>query len=163
MSWFLLAPALGAYAGRSSASIKQAALIALPALLVAVPSGVAIRGALEGYTPAAPFWVVSIVATSVLMTSWRVAFSQVCGHNSLWSTQLKSSIVLTRNHDRTDHTTLFATGPTRSCKIEHKWTQNNGQTNSLALFARLNHTYYHNLLCTKDESLERWLTSVNKT
>mmetsp|Transcript_6791 Transcript_6791/g.14865 ORF Transcript_6791/g.14865 Transcript_6791/m.14865 type:complete len:197 (-) Transcript_6791:500-1090(-) len=68
-SWGVLAPVLGAY--RSSASLSRALLVPLPALAIAVPCGCAVRGLLQDRMPAMPFWVVSLIAIGVLISSWR--------------------------------------------------------------------------------------------
>ena len=78
LSWALIAPWLGAY---KPADTRTEALIApLPSIAVTVPLGCALRGVLQGYQPPLPFWIVAIIATTVLLESWRAAYFQVSAH-----------------------------------------------------------------------------------
>ena len=74
--WFLVAPALGAYKTEDPHSVRQALTRALPAWLLAVPMGCFSRGLLLDRMPAAPFWVVALLSTGVLLGGWRAAYCQ---------------------------------------------------------------------------------------
>jgi hypothetical protein len=72
LTWALIAPLLGAY---KTPETRAAALLdPLPAVAVAVPLGCALRGVLQGYQPPLPFWIVALIATTVLVDGWRLAF-----------------------------------------------------------------------------------------
>lgn len=73
LTWLSVAPWLGAY-GKPAASRTDALLAPLPAIAVTVPLGCALRGLLQGYQPPAPFWIVALIATTILIGGWRVAF-----------------------------------------------------------------------------------------
>ena len=79
LSWAALAPPLGAYAGRRPATLREAATAPVLAWAVAVPCGCALRGVLNDRMPAAPFWIVALVATGVLLEAWRLAYHQASG------------------------------------------------------------------------------------
>lgn len=70
-AWVLLAPPLGAYRRDAGRTLSEATLAPLPALAVAVPAGCALRGLLQGHVPALPFWVVALIACTVLVEAWR--------------------------------------------------------------------------------------------
>ena len=71
-TWALLSPLLGAY---KPADTRAAFLLApLPTIAVAVPLGCALRGLLQGYQPPLPFWIVALIATTVLVEGWRFVF-----------------------------------------------------------------------------------------
>jgi hypothetical protein len=74
LSWFLLAPVLGAY--KSPSSLSQAVTAVLPAWAVSVPMGCFLRGLLQDRMPATPFWIVALVATCALVGGWRAAYFQ---------------------------------------------------------------------------------------
>ena len=72
LTWSLVAPLMNAYMSPDS---RTAAILApLPAIAVSVPLGCALRGILQGYQPPLPFWIVALIATTVLIELWRVAF-----------------------------------------------------------------------------------------
>ena len=72
LTWSLVAPLMNAYTSPDS---RMAAILApLPAIAVSVPLGYALRGILQGYQPPLPFWIVALIATTVLIELWRVAF-----------------------------------------------------------------------------------------
>jgi hypothetical protein len=75
ISWALLAPWLGAY--KRVDTRKEAMLAPLPAVAVSVPLGCALRGVLQGYQPALPFWIVALISTTVLLDIWRVMHFQL--------------------------------------------------------------------------------------
>ena len=72
LSWSLVAPLVGAY--RSPTTRTAALLDPLPAIAVSVPLGCALRGVLQGYQPPLPFWIVALIATTVRVEGWRLAF-----------------------------------------------------------------------------------------
>ena len=72
LTWALIAPLLGAY---KTPETRAAALLdPLPAVAIAAPLGCALRGVLQGYQPPLPFWIVALIATTVLVDGWRLAF-----------------------------------------------------------------------------------------
>ncbi|MGB1598696.1 MAG: DUF3054 domain-containing protein, partial [Promethearchaeia archaeon] len=73
-SWFLVAPALGAF--KPPRSLGHAVAAILPAWAVSVPLACVIRGVVNDRMPAAPFWLVALAATGVLLGSWRAAHFQ---------------------------------------------------------------------------------------
>ncbi len=79
-SWFLFAPILNGYADSNSRSQAVTSLI-LP-WAVSIPSAVLLRGLIQGYLPATGFWVVSLIATAILLASWRSAYFQVSAASS---------------------------------------------------------------------------------
>ena len=76
LSWAALAPPLGAYS-TGARSLADAAKTPLLAWAAAVPCGCALRGLLQQRMPAAPFWIVAMIATAVLLEAWRLAHYQV--------------------------------------------------------------------------------------
>lgn len=82
LSWAALAPPLGAYAEQRAATLREAATTPVPAWLIAVPCGCALRGVLNDRMPAAPFWVVALIATGVLLEAWRLAYHQASSVNA---------------------------------------------------------------------------------
>ena len=44
---------------------------------MAVPCGCALRGLLQGRVPAAPFWLIALIATLGLLEAWRLSYYQV--------------------------------------------------------------------------------------
>ena len=71
LSWAALAPPLGAYAGQRPATLREAATVPVLAWAVAVPCGCALRGVLNDRMPAAPFWIVALIATKTARVSPR--------------------------------------------------------------------------------------------
>ena len=69
ITWALLAPWLGAY--KSVGTRTEALLAPLPTIVASVPLGCALRGVLQGYQPPMPFWIVALLATTVLIEAWR--------------------------------------------------------------------------------------------
>ena len=80
-AWAALAPPLGAYPTGASKSAEQAAKTPLLAWLVAVPCGCALRGLLQQRVPAAPFWLIALIATLGLLEAWRLSYYQVSSLN----------------------------------------------------------------------------------
>ena len=77
LSWFLVAPMLGAYKkAQINQSLTLALTTALPAWATSVPIGCFMRGLLQGRMPATPFWIVAMVAVGVLVGGWRAAYFQ---------------------------------------------------------------------------------------
>ena len=77
LSWFLVAPMLGAYKkAQINQSLTLALATALPAWATSVPIGCFMRGLLQGRMPATPFWIVAMVAVGVLVGGWRAAYFQ---------------------------------------------------------------------------------------
>ena len=77
LSWFLVAPMLGAYKkAQINQSLTLALTTALPAWATSVPIGCFMRGLLQGTMPATPFWIVAMVAVGVLVGGWRAAYFQ---------------------------------------------------------------------------------------
>ena len=74
LSWILVSPILGAY--KPSQTLNQAVISILPAWLMSVPLGCAVRGVVQDRMPALPFWIVALVATGVLLGGWRAAYFQ---------------------------------------------------------------------------------------
>ena len=75
LAWFTIAPLLGGYKNVSS---RKALLLstALP-WAVSVPIGVALRGLIQGYMPAVPFWIIAMTATALLIGVWRLIEFQI--------------------------------------------------------------------------------------
>lgn len=74
LSWFLVAPVLGAY--KQAPTLNQSVAAVLPSLLVTVPIGCFLRGLLQENMPAAPFWIVAMVSVGVLVGAWRAFYFQ---------------------------------------------------------------------------------------
>ena len=73
-SWLAFAPILNGF--KESSSRTQALVaIALP-LAATLPCAILLRGLIQGYMPAPSFWVVALVATSLLLTIWRLIYFQ---------------------------------------------------------------------------------------
>eukprot|EP00960_Hanusia_phi_P029415 747940-Hanusia_phi.AAC.1 len=75
LAWFALAPALGAY--RKANNRMDVIKGVLPAVILAAPAGCALRGALQDHMPALPFWIISFVSISLLMSLWRLVHFQL--------------------------------------------------------------------------------------
>jgi Protein of unknown function (DUF3054) len=82
ISWVVISPLLGAFSRKATSSIKSIPIQLLFPWAVSIPGGLVIRGLLKGVTPPVPFIIVSMVATFVLLTLWRVLFVSAVGGTS---------------------------------------------------------------------------------
>eukprot|EP00638_Chattonella_subsalsa_P004005 CAMPEP_0117756808 /NCGR_PEP_ID=MMETSP0947-20121206/14326_1 /TAXON_ID=44440 /ORGANISM="Chattonella subsalsa, Strain CCMP2191" /LENGTH=241 /DNA_ID=CAMNT_0005576521 /DNA_START=132 /DNA_END=857 /DNA_ORIENTATION=- len=79
VGWFGLSPLLGAYTRTAIKSQGDSLKTIIPAWAFSIPAGIAIRGAIKGEVPPTPFIVVSMVATLVVMSSWRALYIKING------------------------------------------------------------------------------------
>ena len=79
MGWLAFSPFLGAYTREATASQGKIAIGLIPAWLVGISTGLAIRGALKGDIPPTPFIVVSFTATFVILFLWRSLYIAAFG------------------------------------------------------------------------------------
>ena len=82
ISWLLLSPYLGAYSMKATATRGDVPLALLPAWGVCIPLALVLRGLLKGAVPPTPFIIVSMTATFVLLTLWRLGFVFLFGESS---------------------------------------------------------------------------------
>jgi hypothetical protein len=76
-SWFLTAPFLGCFTPSATADLKQAVTTAAKGWIVAVPLGCLLRGVIKGYVPPVPFVIVTLVATLILLSVGRAAYTSL--------------------------------------------------------------------------------------
>eukprot|EP00980_Cylindrotheca_fusiformis_P014340 scaffold3827_cov179-Cylindrotheca_fusiformis.AAC.4 len=75
LSWFVVAPLLGCYSPGATADIKSAIVQTGKGWIVAVPIGCVLRGAIKGYVPPLPFVIVTLIATLVVLSVGRSAYT----------------------------------------------------------------------------------------
>ncbi|CAM9907790.1 unnamed protein product, partial [Phaeothamnion confervicola] len=72
--WLAAAPLLGAYTNAATASQGDMAKMLAPAWAVSVPFSLALRAAIRGELPPAPFVAVSMAATLLALGAWRAVY-----------------------------------------------------------------------------------------
>ncbi len=81
LAWFATSPFTGVYSDREADGddgvIIDAAKVAAKGWIVAVPLGCALRGVIKGYVPPAPFVIVTMIVTLVLLGGTRMLYSAV--------------------------------------------------------------------------------------
>ncbi len=78
LAWFATSPFTGVYQDRNDDDgIIDAAKVAAKGWIVAVPLGCALRGVIKGYVPPAPFVIVTMIVTLVLLGGTRMLYSVV--------------------------------------------------------------------------------------
>lgn len=82
IGWVALSPFLGAYTRQATASQGEVAAGLLPAWIVGISTGLALRGFLKGDIPPTPFILVSFAATFTLLFLWRCLFIAAFGETS---------------------------------------------------------------------------------
>ena len=75
VSWFLVSPLLGCFTPSATADLKQAVLTTGKGWIVAVPLGCVLRGLIKGYIPPLPFVIVTMIATLVILSIGRAAYT----------------------------------------------------------------------------------------
>lgn len=75
LAWFVVAPFLGAYKRGLEIQPRKMALYTLRSWVVAWPLGIILRAFIENHLSAWTFWVVSLIAVSVLLLAWRWPFA----------------------------------------------------------------------------------------
>jgi hypothetical protein len=76
IGWFLASPAAGTFGDDATGSkAKPAAFCAAKGWAMGIPAGLALRGMSKGAVPPAPFVIVTMVATGVLLVGWRSWFA----------------------------------------------------------------------------------------
>jgi hypothetical protein len=81
LSWFVTAPLLGCYTPSATADVKSAVLQTGKGWIIAVPLGCVLRGVIKGYVPPAPFVIVTLISTLIILSIGRSAYtalSEVC-------------------------------------------------------------------------------------
>ena len=74
VSWLAIAPLLNGF--QEAESRPQAVTSIFLPLAATVPCAILLRGLIQGYIPAPSFWAVAFVATSLLLTIWRLIYFQ---------------------------------------------------------------------------------------
>ena len=82
LSWFIISPFLGAFNRNATASMGQVPVSLLPGWGVAMIGALSLRGFLKGAVPPTPFIIVSLVATFVLLATWRCLYIGLFGSTS---------------------------------------------------------------------------------
>lgn len=75
LSWFLTAPLMGCYTPDATSDIKSAVVQTGKGWIVAVPLGCVLRGIIKGYVPPVPFVIVTLIATLVILSIGRAAYT----------------------------------------------------------------------------------------
>jgi hypothetical protein len=77
LSWFVTAPFTGVYAEdeREGNLVLETFLKSGKGWIVAIPLGCVIRGIIKGYVPPAPFVIVTVIATFVILGLGRLLFA----------------------------------------------------------------------------------------
>lgn len=81
LSWFTVAPLLGCFTpmATTSGDIKQSTISVAKGWIVAIPLGCLLRGAIKGYLPPIAFVIVTLIATLVLLSAGRAAYTAAAG------------------------------------------------------------------------------------
>lgn len=82
LSYFIISPFLGAFNRNATASMGQVPVSLLPGWGVAMIGALSLRGFLKGAVPPTPFIIVSLVATFVLLATWRCLYIGLFGSTS---------------------------------------------------------------------------------
>ena len=77
LAWFATSPFTGVYSEADEGGVLSAGKIAAKGWVVAIPLGCGLRGLIKGYVPPAPFVVVTLIATLVILGGSRVLYSVV--------------------------------------------------------------------------------------
>ena len=82
LAWFATSPFTGVYdsprdVDGGSGGVIDAAKLAAKGWIIAVPLGCALRGVIKGYVPPAPFVIVTMIVTLVLLGGTRMIYSVV--------------------------------------------------------------------------------------
>lgn len=75
LSWFLTAPLMGCFTPGATSDIKSAVVQTGKGWIIAVPLGCALRGVIKGYVPPVPFVIVTLIATLVILSIGRSAYT----------------------------------------------------------------------------------------
>jgi len=75
LSWFVTAPLMGCYTPGATSDLKSAVVQTGKGWVVAVPLGCALRGIIKGYVPPVPFVIVTLIATLVILSIGRSAYT----------------------------------------------------------------------------------------
>ncbi|KAL3938604.1 MAG: hypothetical protein SGBAC_006521 [Bacillariaceae sp.] len=75
LSWFLTAPLMGCFTPGATSDIKSAVVQTGKGWIIAVPLGCALRGVIKGYVPPVPFVIVTFIATLVILSIGRSAYT----------------------------------------------------------------------------------------
>ncbi|PXF40484.1 Adenylate kinase, chloroplastic [Gracilariopsis chorda] len=78
-AWLISSPLLGAYTRAATANIPATLKYFVRAWAVAVPMGIGLRGVVTDHVPPVVFAVISLVATLLLMGSWRTLYVLIRG------------------------------------------------------------------------------------
>ena len=81
VSWFAVAPLMGCFTPQATTSgdIKQSTISVAKGWILAVPLGCLLRGAIKGYLPPISFVIVTLIATLVLLSAGRAAYTAAAG------------------------------------------------------------------------------------
>ena len=82
LSWFLVSPFLGSFSRGATSSKGGAPVGLLGGWVVSMPLALGLRGLYKGEIPPTPFIIVSMVATLVVLSIWRVLFVSLNGGTS---------------------------------------------------------------------------------
>lgn len=77
LSWFATSPITGVYKDEEESGIVEAGKLAAKGWIVAVPLGCALRGVIKGYVPPAPFVIVTMIVTLVMLAGSRILYTVV--------------------------------------------------------------------------------------
>jgi len=78
-AWFATSPFTGVYkdGNDDDGGVLSVGKVAAKGWIVAVPLGCALRGVIKGYVPPAPFVIVTLIATLVMLGGSRILYSVV--------------------------------------------------------------------------------------
>ena len=81
VSWFAIAPIAGCFTptATTSGDIKQSVIYTARGWILAIPVGCLLRGVVKGYIPPTPFIIVTMIATLVLLSAGRAAYTAASG------------------------------------------------------------------------------------
>jgi hypothetical protein len=82
ISWFLISPFLGAFSRNATSSKLSAFTGIIPGWIVSVPIGLGIRGLIRHTVPPTPFIIVSMIATLLILSSWRFLYVILFGETT---------------------------------------------------------------------------------
>ncbi|CEM05849.1 unnamed protein product [Vitrella brassicaformis CCMP3155] len=82
IAWFGISPLLGAYTHDATANYKKMAQVLIPAWAVSASMGLALRAVYRGEQPPGVFVVISLVATAVVLSSWRAFYVLINGEET---------------------------------------------------------------------------------
>ncbi|CAN8067789.1 unnamed protein product [Agarophyton chilense] len=81
-AWFVTSPLLGVYTRAATANLSEALKYFVRAWAIAMPMGIGLRGVVTDHVPPVAFAAISLVATLILMGSWRALFVVVRGEET---------------------------------------------------------------------------------